>query len=257
MPFITAPFTKKYLRIISTVPSQTELLFSLGLDKEVVGITKFCVHPHQWFTSKSRIGGTKNLNLKLIKELEPDLIIANKEENIKEQIEKLAETYDVYLSDINTLEHATHMILTIGSITGKVKASQEISEKIKKEFYQLKYSGKKQQVVYLIWKDPYMAAGGDTFINDMIERCGFINVFKNKMRYPEVTIDEIKYSGCQFILLSTEPYPFKEKHIEMLRKDLPDVKVILADGEFFSWYGSRLLLAPSYFIQLKDEYGIK
>src|ERR1700741_3198050 len=91
-------------RIISLVPSQTELLFDLGLDKEVVGITKFCVHPPEWFQTKTRVGGTKQLKIDLIKQLQPDLIIANKEENVKEQIEELEKHFPVWISDVNNLE---------------------------------------------------------------------------------------------------------------------------------------------------------
>lgn len=106
-------------RIISVVPSQTELLHSLGMEEEVIGITKFCVHPQQWFRIKIRIGGTKQLDIGKIKNLQPDLIIANKEENTRDQIEKLAIHFPVWISDVNTLEDALSMIYSIGNMLDK------------------------------------------------------------------------------------------------------------------------------------------
>ena len=106
-------------RIISVVPSQTELLFDIGLDEEVIGITKFCVHPEQWFRTKKRVGGTKQLNIDIINSLKPDLIIANKEENTREEISLLQSKYHVWTSDIGHLNDALCMIYDIGSITVK------------------------------------------------------------------------------------------------------------------------------------------
>ncbi len=234
-------------KIISIVPSQTELLFYCGLDKEVIGITKFCVHPKQWFTTKTRVGGTKNLNLDLIKKLQPDLIIANKEENVKEQIEELAKDIDVWVTDVNNLEDALQMIKDIGAITHKSDKADRLIKEIKTEFSQLLTINHKLQTAYLIWQNPYMTAGGDTFINDMMKYCGLENIFENKTRYPELTIEQLSTANCQLILLSSEPYPFAQKHVDELQQLLPGKKIILVDGEMFSWYGSRLLKAPSYF----------
>ena len=253
MPFVTSS-SATYNKIISLVPSQTELLYSFGLDKEVIGITKFCIHPEQWFRTKTRIGGTKKLNIELIRKLQPDLIIANKEENVKEQVEMLASEFDVYLSDVNNLKDALKMIADIGTLTNKQKEAEEIIENIKKGFSTLNPMRfqKPHRCCYLIWKDPYMTVGGDTFINDMMNRCGLKNVFEDRKRYPEITPQDIKDSGCEMVLLSSEPYPFKEKNIKELQESLPKVKIILADGEMFSWYGSRLLKAAGYFKKLKN-----
>jgi ABC-type Fe3+-hydroxamate transport system substrate-binding protein len=248
MPFINEHSAdRSYSRIISVVPSLTELLYSLGLDREVIGITKFCVHPEEWFRSKTRVGGTKHLKTDLIKQLDPDLIIANKEENVKEQIEELAKDFDVILTEIDTLEDAYNSINSIGKIVNRKTNAEELVLQIKEAFASINLPSKQTPAAYLIWRDPYMTIGGDTFINDMMKRAGFKNVFEQKIRYPEITLEEIKASGCKLILLSSEPYPFKEKHIEEIKVVIPEANIILVDGEIFSWYGSRLLEAPKYF----------
>lgn len=237
-------------RIISLVPSQTELLADLGLDKEVVGITKFCIHPEHWFRSKTRVGGTKQVNIDIVHQLQPDLIIANKEENVKEQIEALAEKYPVWISDINNLDDALVMIRETGLMTGKQIAAQKITEQIAEGFAALTTPGYKLRTCYLIWKDPYMTVGSDTFIHSMLEAAGFENVFSERKRYPVIKIEDLKQSGCELLLLSSEPFPFKQQHIDELQQQLPKTKIMLVDGEMFSWYGSRLLRAPVYFHHL-------
>ncbi len=240
--------------IVSLVPSQTELLWYLGLEKEVTGITKFCVHPAEWFATKKRIGGTKQLHIDEIINLCPNLIIANKEENTKEQIETLAETYNVLVTDVNNLQEALSMIKEIGEITGKLNESTRLTQEIEQKFEQLNRENiKLEKAAYLIWQEPYMTVGGDTFINNMMKHAGYENVFASLQRYPELTIELIKDSGCSTLLLSSEPYPFKEKHVSALQKYLPGIKIKLVDGEMFSWYGSRLLKAPDYFKQLQKE----
>ena len=242
-------------RIISLVPSQTELLSDLGLDKEVVGITKFCVHPDEWFRSKTRVGGTKQLKMDIIHQLQPDLIIANKEENVKEQIEELEKHYPVWISDINNLDDAYQMIEQVGLIVAKEQPAKQLTDCIKENFAQLETQNPKPETCYLIWQNPYMTIGGDTFIHSMLEAAGFKNIYSNKNRYPEVTIAELQTANCQLLLLSSEPYPFKQKHIDELQPFLPNTKIILVDGEMFSWYGSRLLQASDYFNRLQNEVG--
>lgn len=247
-------------RITSLVPSITELLFDLQLNNEVVGITKFCVHPESWFKTKTKVGGTKNIKLDVINSLKPQLIIANKEENIKAQIEQLKNTAPVFVTDVHDLHSALQMIELIGSITNRVHQAQHIIQKIKNEFAKspspLRGEGlgmRGMRACYLIWKNPYMTVGGDTFINDMIERCGFENIFSTYKRYPEITISQLSSANCQLVLLSSEPYPFKQKHINELQPLLPSAKIILVDGEMFSWYGSRLIFAADYFYRLWKE----
>lgn len=240
-------------RIVSLVPSITELLFDLKLNDEVVGITKFCVHPAGWFKTKTKVGGTKNIRNDVIASLWPQLIIANKEENVKEQIEALENIAPVFITDVYNLNSALQMIEMIGAITNRINEAQLIIQKIKAEFSKLKPTAKKLRACYLIWRKPYMTIGGDTFINDMLERCGFENVFKDYKRYPEIAMSQLSTINCQTVMLSSEPYPFKQKHIYELQPFLPSAKIILVDGEMFSWYGSRLQFAPAYFIKLVNE----
>ena len=209
-------------RIVSTVPSQTELLHYLGLDKEVIGITKFCIHPSAWFRSKERIGGTKQLNIAKIKDLKPDLILANKEENQKNQIEELALQFPVWVSDVNDLSSACVMIKEIGSITGREKKAEELVQGIRSAFYSENIiPNQRLRTAYLIWKEPYLTVGGDTFIHQMVEYAGFKNIFADRARYPQIEIEEINGLDCELLLLSTEPYPFKENHVEELKQLLP------------------------------------
>ena len=244
-------FETRPTRIISLVPSQTELLHYLGLENEVIGITKFCVHPDDWFRHKTRIGGTKNINIEAIKALKPDLIIANKEENIKEQIDDLQGIAPVWVSDVNSFEDAFQMIEAIGFLTGKNEKANNLLETIKLRFNQLLTQKSQLTACYLIWQEPYMTIGGDTFISSMMGFCGFKNVFQNANRYPEITLQELTSLNCQIVLLSSEPYPFKQKHIDEIQAILPDTKIILVDGEMFSWYGNRLLQAADYFEELR------
>lgn len=239
-------------RIVSVVPSQTELLFDLGLRNEVAGITKFCIHPTEWFRSKTRVGGTKQLKMDVIHELQPDLIIANKEENVKEQIVELEKQYPVWISDVNNLEDAYEMIEQIGIITGKEQPSHEMIDEIKKNFAQLPTPDSRLKTIYLIWQNPYMTVGGDTFIHSMLEKAGFTNIFANKKRYPAITASELRTINSELLFLSSEPFPFQQKHIDELQIQLPNTKIVLVDGEMFSWYGSRLLKAPAYFKSLQS-----
>lgn len=242
--------SEKSKRIISLVPSQTELLFELGLDNEVVGVTKFCIHPAGKVKTKTKIGGTKNFNFETIDALQPDLIIGNKEENYQEGIEKLSEKYPVWMSDIFTLEDSLEMIRKVGELTGKSENARKIAAKTAASFAALPKPEKNIKAAYFIWKSPYMAAGSHTFIDDMLRRCGLENVFGNSERYPEIAMELLRESQPGVILLSSEPYPFQEKHFAEFQESCPDAKVMIVDGEMFSWYGSRLLKAPAYFQEL-------
>jgi len=233
-------------RIISIVPSQTELLFYLGLDAEIVGITKFCIHPHHKIISKTKIGGTKQLDIELIKKLQPDLIIANKEENERSQVEELMNICPVWISDIADLPGALNMIESIGELVGRETKAKALSQAIAGEFTKFANAVLNLRVAYLIWRKPYMVAGTGTFIDTMLQVCGLINAF-NQERYPEVSHEMLINSDPDVVMLSSEPYPFGEKHIAEIKPILPKAKIILVDGEMFSWYGSRLLLAPVYF----------
>jgi ABC-type Fe3+-hydroxamate transport system substrate-binding protein len=239
-------------RIISIVPSQTELLFDLGLNEQIVGVTKFCIHPAGKVKHIAKIGGTKQLNIPAIHNLQPDLIIANKEENEQSQVEELTKHYPVWISDIHNLPTALDMIAKVGEITGREERANEIVKDISQQFLSLQPAQPKIKVMYLIWRKPYMAAGNNTFINSMLQLCGFENVLGAK-RYPELSNDELIAAKPDVVLLSSEPYPFGQKHIDEFKLMLPDAKIELVDGELFSWYGSRLMQSPVYFNKLIDK----
>lgn len=241
---ISVPYPPQ--RIISLVPSQTELLFDLGLDKEVIGITKFCIHPSDKFKSTTKIGGTKTLNLQKIRDLKPDLIIGNKEENEQGQIEELLKEFPVWMSDIQVLDDAVEMIRHIGTLTNHERSARLITDEITGCFRELCPNNMAEiKIAYFIWKDPYMLAGRNTFIDDIINRAGFKNVLSLE-RYPELSMEQIKGLKPDVIFLSSEPYPFKDKHVQEMKGLFPDSKVTIVDGELFSWYGSRLLKTPGY-----------
>ncbi|HWY98284.1 MAG TPA: helical backbone metal receptor [Bacteroidia bacterium] len=240
-------------RIISLVPSQTELLYSLGLNEEVVGVTKFCVHPEEWFRSKQRIGGTKKLDFDKIAALKPDLIIGNKEENEESQIKQLMQQYPVWMSDIHNLEDAFEMMSGVGEVINLYERAIELVKNVKAAFEKLKAT-QLHTAAYFIWREPFMVAGGDTFLNNMLNHCGLKNVFENhKGRYPELNKEEIKKCNPEVILLSSEPYPFSAKHVSEFQQISPSAKIVLVDGEYFSWYGPRLLRAPDYFLKVLSE----
>ncbi len=237
-------------RIISLVPSQTELLFDLGLGDEVVGITKFCIHPNEWFRSKKRVGGTKTVHIDIVKSLQPDLILANKEENTREQIEELSALFPVWISDIRTVDEGLTMIREVGAITGRAAQSDQLISAIQSGFKSLTKSTCTLRVAYFIWRKPWMCAGGDTFISDMIAQMGWENVLADRKRYPEIELADLLKEDPDLILLSSEPYPFKDAHIAEIQTVLPRATVMLVDGEMFSWYGSRMLKAVDYLGQL-------
>lgn len=276
-------------RIISLIPSITELLFAFDLDNEVIGITKFCIHPPQWFRTKQRVGGTRTVDIAIVRAMKPDLIIAGKEENVKEQMEALTETAPVFVTDIKTLADALNMITAIGKLVNRQVHACKLTSQIQTSFNNFLPLNRKLNTAYFIWRNPYMAAGGDTFIHDMLTLCGFNNIFKHINRYPEVTINSdshlssvnlqqatalstviqqpstsissvnqqmstaLSSNKCQLLLLSSEPYPFGQKHVEELQPQLPGCKIVLVDGEMFSWYGSRLLLSVPYFNKLTKQ----
>lgn len=241
-------------RIISLVPSQTELLIDLGLKNRVVGITKFCVHPENLRKEKQIVGGTKGIRIDRIHKLNPDIILCNKEENTKEMIEELEKDYTLHISDIHTLEDTFELIEQYGEMFEVQEKANEINRKIKTnlEDFQTFLSDKPiLKVAYFIWRKPWMVAGGENFVNYMLSINGFENVYQEIPRYPEVDMENLKETD--YIFLSSEPYPFEEKHIPEVRKFNPHTKFALVDGEFFSWYGSRLEKAFLYFKELRKQ----
>ncbi|MEO1031726.1 MAG: helical backbone metal receptor [Bacteroidota bacterium] len=248
---ITLPEIPK--RIVSLVPSQTELLVDLGLENALVGLTKFCVHPKDLRKAKVVVGGTKQVKFQKIKALHPDIILCNKEENTKEMIKELEHIAPVHISDINDLEDCFELIEMYGELFQVTSRASNIIDNIQKERTQFQNKiahQKKPKVAYFIWKKPWMVAASDTFIGYMLQEAGYSNVFEHEKRYPEIDLNHPALHNAELIFLSSEPYPFKEQHIEELKTEFPDKTFQIVNGELFSWYGSRLQKSYRYFESL-------
>ena len=253
-------------RIVSLVPSQTELLFAIGAGESVVGITKFCTEPPEAVSSIAKVGGTKKFDFEAITALKPDLIIGNKEENYPEGNNQLAQNYPVWMSDIVTLDDSLEMIRQLGVLAGKASVAETMASDITDSFVDLaremslndaeatSVNKSPVNVAYFIWQKPYMVAGGSTFIDEMLKLGGMVNVFAGLDRYPEVDMETLKASDAEVILLSSEPYPFREKQAAAFQEALPDRKIILVDAMPFSWYGSQLLRTAAYLRELRMKF---
>lgn len=242
-------------RIISLVPSQTELLFDMGLEDSIVGITKFCIHPNHLKKSKTIVGGTKLIKPDKIRALKPDIILCNKEENTKEIVEVCESICTVHVSDIFSIPDCIELIRQYGELFNRDKEIKQIIGKINSNLSVfLSYVKNKPvlKVAYFIWRKPWMVTGNTTFINYLLHLNGFENIFINKSRYPEIQLEELT-SDLDLVLLSSEPYPFKDKHADEITEYRHHAKIIFVDGEYFSWYGSRLIKAFDYFKTLRES----
>lgn len=232
-------FAERPKRIVSLVPSITELLVDLGLRQNLVGCTKFCVHPADLKSDTAIIGGTKNVRRLAVEELKPDLILASKEENVKEQVEALQQKCAVWVSDVVDIKSGAEMNVLLGELFGIPNTAHSINSANAASLakHTLPNRG---PALYFIWKDPYMSVGGDTYIHDVMQKLGYDNACGKHTRYPSLTEEEIKLIDPSHILLSSEPFPFKAEHVAALNVICPNADVRLVDGEFFSWYGSRM-----------------
>jgi len=242
--------SKPVQRIVSLVPSQTELLYFLGLDDKIVGQTVFCIHPADKHKSSVKVGGTKKIRIDAIRKLKPDLIICNKEEMTPEIVNELSKDFPVWVSDIKNTEDAFKMIHSLGEILDVKERAENLTANIRKSFAQSKIY-KKLTCLYLIWRKPYMSVGRDTFISHMMEKGGFINILQDAERYPELDEEQIMALRPELVFLSSEPYPFSDKHISEIKAMLPYSKVMTVDGEMFSWYGIRLVNSQPYLNELQ------
>jgi ABC-type Fe3+-hydroxamate transport system substrate-binding protein len=241
------------VRIVSLVPSLTEVLSDLDLEQETVGVTKFCVHPKHWKSEKVIVGGTKKFHHDRIDELKPTLIIANKEENTPEDISQLKRKYPVYVSNIKSVNDCLHFIADIGLLCNKPTQAQNLIVEISEAASKIQSVERGLSVAYCIWKSPYMFAGTDTFISHMLHRAGLKNVIEDE-RYPEIDIELLKVYKPDIVMLSSEPYPFQQEDADYIESKLSGTKVLLVDGEIFSWYGSRILKAPEYINSLLSQF---
>lgn len=228
-------------RVVSIVPSQTELLFDLGLDEEIVGVTRFCVHPADRVISRPRVGGTKNLDHGLIDSLRPDLVIGNREENTREAVERLERSCAVWLSDVVSVRQSLDLVREVGELVGRADAALHLQDRLARALESVPDFGG-IRVAYVIWRRPWRVAAAGTYIDSFLRHCGMSNVFADLRRYPEVTRDDLAARAPDVVLLASEPFPFREEHVAGLGRVLPASRVVLAEGEAFSWYGTRLLL---------------
>lgn len=240
---VDVPFPPQ--RIVSLVPSQTELLHDLGVADHVAGITKFCIHPHAWTRTVEKVGGSKTFHIDRIQALQPDLIIANKEENGEALIRQLMDEFPVWVSNVITVDDALAMIHTVGEMVGSAQHNAMIAE-ISTRLSQAP-PGPPRRAAYLIWNEPVMVAGGGTFINSMLKVAGFENVYSEEERYPATTQEDLAQKQPDVVLLSSEPFPFSEKHIATYQQACPGARILCVDATYFSWYGSRMLGAMGYF----------
>lgn len=236
-------------KIISLAPALTETMYDLGLEEEIVGRTRFCIHPHDKVKHAVNIGGTKDIKIDRIHKLNPDLIISEKEENTKEIVEELEKHYPVYVFEVQTVTDAFGMMTDLGQITNRNEQAQSRIKDIKKSIENLPHAQGKR-VAYVIWKRPYMVVGKNTYIQSLLEQMGFINPFTSyEGRYPEVTEMDLKEANLDYLFLATEPYPFREKDITPMAELLPGVQPMIVDGEMF-WYGVKIIEAVPYFNRL-------
>lgn len=250
-------------RIVSLVPSQTELLYDLGLEDSIVGITKFCVHPFHLKSTKEIVGGTKQIKIDKIKALQPDIIICNKEENTEEIVDSLKEICPIWVTDIYTIDDNNKMIEDFGKLFNVRTEATKWIDKInflQRDFLDFIKDYEVQSVAYFIWANPYMAAGDNTFINHLLEVNKLVNIYaktdKYEGRYPEVVVQKMRIQGDpDLIFLSSEPFPFKDEHAFELGRHTHHAKTVFVDGEMFSWYGSRLIKAFDYFKKLRFRIG--
>lgn len=250
----TIQIKKPLKRIVSLVPSQTELLVDLGLKEALVGITKFCVHPSDLRKVKTVVGGTKQVHFDKIKALQPDIILCNKEENTKEMIAELEQIAPVHISDIYTIDNSLELTAMYGELFDKEEESNQLVQAVQAKHNDFNNFVKRQnklRVAYFIWKNPWMVAAKQNFIDEMLQVNNLENVFQDRIRYPEIQLKELQDLKPELILLSSEPFPFKLTDVKEFESEFPDAKIKIVDGEAFSWYGSRLLKAFDYFKELR------
>ncbi|MBK9385458.1 MAG: ABC transporter substrate-binding protein [Planctomycetes bacterium] len=234
-------------RVISLCPSVTETLFSLGLERRIVGRTRWCVEPAERVAAVPTVGGTKNPDLDALCALAPELVLLNEEENRREDAESLEarglRTRSHFPRDV---EGARAMVEDLGALLGCEAASARLAAEIDAELRATREAAARlprRQVAYLIWRRPWMAIGGGTYIGALLAEAGLDNVLgaESAVRYPEVDLRALVASGAEALLLSSEPYPFAAKHLAEAAEQsgLPPERLFLVDGQALSWYGAR------------------
>ena len=246
-------------RIVSLVPSLTETLFTLGAGERLVGVTDYCIHPAEAVRDIPHVGGTKDPSIARILELTPDLVIANAEENEKNDVEQLRNHTTVFVTHPSTVAGAIKTVQDLGAMTGTVDKAGRFAEACRHTLDSL--AGQTPRTTHrtacLIWRNPWMAAGPATYMSDLIRTAGFENIFiKREPRYPKTTIDALVSANPDVILLPNEPYPFgeaeKDEIFDRFASAAGTPSILLVEGTYFAWFGSRTLDALEYLKKLKE-----
>ena len=232
------------MRIVSLCPSLTELVFDIGLGDSLVARTKFCVHPQPQVEAIEKVGGTKNPKIARIVELAPDIVLMNEEENRIEDAGALsAAGVNCHTSMPRTIAETAAMVRSIGAALGRSQQGDVIARDIETRGAEVAARAHEPvRYAYLIWREPWMTVNNDTFVHALLANAGGVNVFGTMPdRYPTVTLEQIREASPDVVLLSTEPFPFAERHIEELagKTGIPRERIVVVDGELLSWHGSR------------------
>lgn len=234
------------MRLVSLCPSLTELVFDLGRGEDLVGVTKFCVHPKEGVARIEKVGGTKDPLVERIVELAPDLVLLNEEENRVEDAEALAAAgVPCHTSLPRTVAETAAMVRSIGAALDRRHVAEAIAADIEARSARVRAAAAGRAPVrwaYLIWRKPWMTVNRDTFVQSLLEQAGGENVFAERAeRYPEITLEDLAAADPELVLLGTEPFPFTAKHVVELSAatGLPRERFVIADGEYLSWHGSR------------------
>ena len=248
--------------VVSLVPSITELVCSMRLGSRLVGVTKFCVEPAEIVTPIRKVGGTKNPDVERIIKLNPQLVLANREENTEEDVLALREAgLNVYVSEVRTAEEAQAEVDKIGRLLGGIsmKTGEAITEALEEQRH-VQRMRPRVRVAALIWRNPYMAVSGDTYIGDILRTCGAINVCEDagRGRYPRLQLSDLVALDPEVILLPSEPYRFRERHAEELLAQhgmaaARNGHVYLCDGQNLTWWGIRTATAIREVVDLLDR----
>lgn len=228
--------------IISLVPSLTEFLVHPDINADLIGRTKFCIHPEERLKEIPAFGGTKNPKIEAIRQAKPDIVVMNREENRKEDAEAIAAFARVIITEIDTVEQALDAMTSLGALLGKEAASQNLIGRIRREI-PAPDTFPPLRTAYLIWREPWMSVASETYIHDVMRIFGLENIFADQNRYPSFSPEALADLDPELVLLSSEPFPFKEHHATELRNAGVHGEILFVDGTWFSWYGSRMLEA--------------
>ena len=257
MPFLNQPPTTPPRRVVSLCPSVTETVHALGAWDRLVGRTRYCVHPRGLVQAVPHVNGTKSPDLERLYELRPDLVVAVKEENRREDIEHIAASaVPLLLLDPNSVQQAADCARELGDALDCTIEGELLARRIERAALAASaVTPARPGVVYLIWSDPLMAVGGGTFIHSMLEAGGMTDLLGGRARYPELSAEDLAALDPDAVLLSSEPFPFKERHRAELADatGLPLERFVLVDGELLSWHGSRTVRGLEYAVGLAEQ----